>query len=142
MHSYHPAKIPKIRISPLCTLEKFKFSEFLLDDKNATYFSSFKLFLLYEKFAMQCEIGICQKHHTKVTMILSIECNFFFESEFTMLLFVQQLLFLIICYIILHSVSFYKFRFYNDYVPGPSQAGGLGSEHCIFVGKNNPLKKI
>ena len=23
-----------------CTVEKFKFSEFLLDDKNATYFSS------------------------------------------------------------------------------------------------------
>ena len=35
-------KIPKIQIYLPCTvdLEKFKFSEFLLDDKNATYFSS------------------------------------------------------------------------------------------------------
>ena len=37
---YHPAKIPKIRIFPLSTVEKFKFSEFLLDDKGATYLSS------------------------------------------------------------------------------------------------------
>ena len=40
LHSYHPAKIPKNWIFPLCTVEKFKFSEFLLDDKNATYLSS------------------------------------------------------------------------------------------------------
>ena len=26
----------------MCTVEKFKFSEFLLDDKNATYLSSLK----------------------------------------------------------------------------------------------------
>ena len=38
--SYHPEKIEKIRIFPLCPVEKFKFSEFLLDDKNATYLSS------------------------------------------------------------------------------------------------------
>ena len=38
LRSYHPAKIQKFFL--LCTVEKFKVSEFLLDDKNATYLSS------------------------------------------------------------------------------------------------------
>ena len=39
--------LDKVEIFPLYTVEKFKFSEFLLDDENGTYLSSLKLFLLY-----------------------------------------------------------------------------------------------
>ena len=38
MRSYQPEKIPKIWIFALWTVEKCKFSECLLDDKNTTYY--------------------------------------------------------------------------------------------------------
>ena len=53
MRSYHQTKIHKIKNFPMCTVEKFKFLGFLLDDKNATYFSStlFMAVLAEEDFA-------------------------------------------------------------------------------------------
>jgi hypothetical protein len=48
-------------------VEKFQFSEFLLDDKNAPYLSSFKLFLLYIAlgyvFFSAFVFGYCKKIH-------------------------------------------------------------------------------
>ena len=44
MRSYHPAKNPKIGIFLLCTVEKFKFSEWMIRTQPI---SLFKLFLLY-----------------------------------------------------------------------------------------------
>ena len=48
MRSYHLAKILKIQIFPLCTVENFKFSGFLLDDKNISTLLIIH-FIVYEK---------------------------------------------------------------------------------------------
>ena len=50
LHSYHPAKILKIWIFPLCTEEKFKILEFLLDDKNISLFLNYFYFRRINNF--------------------------------------------------------------------------------------------
>ena len=48
LRSYHPAKFAKIWIFLLCTF-KFKFSQILLGDKNATSFCSKNISTLFKK---------------------------------------------------------------------------------------------
>ena len=56
MRSYHPAKILKIWFFLLCTVEKFKFSEFLLHDKTiSTLTVRSNFFLLTEQIWFKCE---------------------------------------------------------------------------------------